>query len=66
MVYRGGEYIKMEEVGYEEVEVVKVVIKEEDFRWWKVCIDGIIVEVEKGGWMKVRRERGERLKVLVV
>lgn len=63
--HRGGEHIKMEEVGYEEVEAVKVVIKEEDPRWRKVCIDGTIVEVEKGGWMKVRRERGERLKVLV-
>ncbi|KAK0704227.1 ATP-NAD kinase-like domain-containing protein [Apiosordaria backusii] len=63
--YRGGEHVKMEEVGYEEVEEARVVIKEEDSRWRKVCIDGTIVEVEKGGWMKVAREKGERLKVLV-
>ncbi|KAK0665785.1 ATP-NAD kinase-like domain-containing protein [Cercophora samala] len=63
--YRGGEHIKMVEVGYEEVDAVKVIIKEEDPRWRKVCIDGTIVEVEQGGWMKVGREKGERLKVLV-
>ncbi|KAK4197264.1 ATP-NAD kinase-like domain-containing protein [Triangularia verruculosa] len=63
--YRSGEHIKMEEVGYEEIEAVKVIIKEVDPRWRKVCIDGTIVEIEKGGWMKVGREKGERLKVLV-
>ncbi|KAK4178188.1 ATP-NAD kinase-like domain-containing protein [Triangularia setosa] len=63
--YRGGEHIKMEEVGYEEVEAVKVFIKEEEPRWRKVCIDGTIVEIEKGGWMKVGKEKRERLRVLV-
>ncbi|KAK3400385.1 ATP-NAD kinase-like domain-containing protein [Sordaria brevicollis] len=76
--YRDGEHVQDSEgkfkgvVGYEEVEEIKVVINEEDERWRKVCVDGTIVEVEKGGWVSVRRdgtEGGEgvreRLRVLV-
>ncbi|KAF7539139.1 hypothetical protein G7Z17_g12475 [Cylindrodendrum hubeiense] len=48
-----------EQVGYDEVEEVQVVILEEDERWRKVCIDGTIVEVPKGGQMNVSMlERG--------
>ena len=74
-VYKGGEHVGMawvkgdeeerERVGYEEVDEVRVTIGEEDPRWRKVCIDGTIVEVEKGGWMAVRRADEERLRVLV-
>ncbi|GAB1316639.1 Sphingosine kinase 1 [Madurella fahalii] len=63
--YREGSHVGMEEVGYTEVEEVKVTVGEEDARWRKVCIDGSIVEVETGGWMKVGRERKEWLRVLV-
>ncbi|KAK3353445.1 ATP-NAD kinase-like domain-containing protein [Lasiosphaeria hispida] len=71
--YRGGEHVGMrwgegeeeDGVGYDEVEEVRVTIGEEDPRWRKVCIDGTIVEVEKGGWMTVSRAEEERLKVLV-
>ncbi len=57
--YRGGEHVGMEEVGYREVEEVRVVVNEEEARWRKVCVDGSIVEVERGGWMKVKREEVE-------
>ncbi|KAK1778557.1 ATP-NAD kinase-like domain-containing protein [Copromyces sp. CBS 386.78] len=75
--YRDGEHVKDPEekfkgaVGYEQVEEIKVSIDETDERWRKVCVDGTIVEVEKGGWVSVRREDGdgsgkkERLRVLV-
>ncbi|KAL0472181.1 hypothetical protein QR685DRAFT_495157 [Neurospora intermedia] len=79
--YRDGAHINDPEekfkdvVGYQEVEEIKVVINETDERWRKVCVDGTIVEVEKGGWVTVKRERGigsgtgekgrERLRVLV-
>ncbi|KXX74784.1 Sphingosine kinase 1 [Madurella mycetomatis] len=63
--YREGSHVGMAEVGYTEVEEVKVTIGEEDARWRKVCIDGSIVEVERGGWMKVGREQREWLRVLV-
>ncbi|KAK0627648.1 ATP-NAD kinase-like domain-containing protein [Immersiella caudata] len=69
--YKEGSHVRMrwgedgEGVGYEEVEEVKVTIEEKDERWRKVCVDGTIVEVGKGGWMKVEKEEGERLKILV-
>ena len=62
--YRDGEHVRMGEVGYEEVEEVRVTIGEEDARWRKLCVDGSIVEVERGGWMRVRREERERLRVV--
>ncbi|KAK1836796.1 ATP-NAD kinase-like domain-containing protein [Podospora conica] len=70
--YRGGEHVGMEGVGYEggddgdeEVEEVRVVVRETDARWRKVCVDGTIVEVERGGWFVVRREEeGARVRVL--
>jgi diacylglycerol kinase family enzyme len=62
--YRDGEHVRMGEVGYEEVEEVRVTIGEEDARWRKLCVDGSIVEVERGGWMRVRREERGRLRVV--
>ncbi len=42
-------------VGYEEIDELRVSILEDDPRWRKVCIDGTIVEIEKGGWMEVTK-----------
>jgi diacylglycerol kinase family enzyme len=63
--YREGAHVGMPDVGYEEVEEVRVTIREEDARWRKVCVDGSVVEVEQGGWMSVQTEKRERLQVLV-
>ncbi|KAH6632673.1 ATP-NAD kinase-like domain-containing protein [Chaetomium tenue] len=63
--YREGEHVGMPEVGYEDVDEVKVTVAEEDPRWRKVCVDGSIVELEKGGWMRVGREGRERVNILV-
>jgi diacylglycerol kinase family enzyme len=52
-------------VGYDEVEEVRVVIQEEGERWRKVCVDGTIVEVPKGGSMTVRTLEEGPLRVLV-
>lgn len=49
-----GENGREEKVGYAEIEEVRVTVREEDGRWRKVCIDGTIVEVPQGGWMRVR------------
>jgi hypothetical protein len=53
MKWKEGE--KEERVGYEEVHEVKVVTNEEDERWRKVCVDGTIVDIPKGGWLRVAR-----------
>jgi hypothetical protein len=59
-----GEDGKEEGVGYDEVAEIRVIVKEEDARWRKVCVDGTIVEVPKDGWMKVGRAK-ERFDVVV-
>ncbi|TDZ22864.1 hypothetical protein Cob_v004185 [Colletotrichum orbiculare MAFF 240422] len=51
-------------VGYEDAEEIKVTIRESDARWRKVCIDGTIVEIPEGGWMKVEKLRHPLFRVL--
>ncbi|KAL2158907.1 hypothetical protein VTH06DRAFT_2937 [Thermothelomyces fergusii] len=65
--YRGGAHVAMPDVGYAEVAGVRVTTAEDDPRWRKVCVDGCVVELEKGGWMRVATEEGAppRLRVLV-
>lgn len=61
--YDGGRHVGMswndgaraESVGYEEVEAVRLAVRETDPRWRKVCVDGTIVEVGEEGWMAVGR-----------
>ncbi|KAK4547768.1 hypothetical protein LTR36_000726 [Oleoguttula mirabilis] len=52
--YDGGKHATDERVGYEEIEGVRIHFEEEEERWRKVCVDGKIVRVEKGGWVEVR------------
>ncbi|KAL6881146.1 ATP-NAD kinase-like domain-containing protein [Trichoderma novae-zelandiae] len=68
--YDGGRHVgtKWEdghEVRYEEVDEVRVTILEDDERWRKVCIDGTIVDIPKGGELAVRKEEGSGFKILV-
>ncbi|KAJ9161864.1 ATP-NAD kinase-like domain-containing protein [Coniochaeta hoffmannii] len=61
-----GEGGREERVGYQEVEEVRVTVREEDARWRKVCVDGTIVEVPgRGGWMRVRTVPESRYDVIV-
>lgn len=67
--YDGGKHVGMEwddgqRVSYEEVDEVKIVTSEEDGRWRKVCIDGTIVEIPKGGQMTVKKLESSPLRVL--
>lgn len=64
--YDGGKHVDMEDVGYETVEEVEVTTTEEDARWRKVCIDGTIVELPRGGTMVVRKNTEARIQVLVL
>lgn len=68
--YDGGKHIGTKwddghEVRYEEVDEVRVTILEEDERWRKVCIDGTIVDIPKGGQLSVRKEEKSGFQVLV-
>ncbi|KAL7922285.1 ATP-NAD kinase-like domain-containing protein [Trichoderma austrokoningii] len=68
--YDGGKHVGLKwddghEVRYEEVEEVRVTILEEDERWHKVCIDGTIVDIPRGGQLSVRREEDSGFQILV-
>ncbi|KAI1492631.1 ATP-NAD kinase-like domain-containing protein [Biscogniauxia mediterranea] len=60
-----GEEEEKGEVGYDEVEELRITVREEDPRWRKMCIDGTIVEVPAGATVTVQREGGAHLRVLV-
>ncbi|KAM4056947.1 diacylglycerol kinase catalytic domain-containing protein [Hirsutella rhossiliensis] len=68
--YDGGRHVGMkwddgEAVRYEEVGEVVVEALDDDARWRKFCVDGIIVEVPKGGSMTVSRAPGMPFRILV-
>ncbi|KAF7192367.1 hypothetical protein HII31_06399 [Pseudocercospora fuligena] len=52
--YHGGQHVDDENVGYEEIDALRIDFEEDDARWRRVCIDGKIIRVEKGGWVEVR------------
>lgn len=65
--YDGGKHVLREEVGYEMVRDVKVLIKEKELKWRRICVDGAIVAVEEGGWFEVGLvEKGEEVLSVVV
>lgn len=64
--YNNGAHVGIEGVGYEAVDYVKVTTHEEDARWRKVCIDGTIVEIPRGGTVTVNKSPEARLRVLVL
>lgn len=68
--YDQGKHVELPGVGYERdgVEGVRVQVDEEDYvfegegaaergreRWRRICIDGAIVELQRGGWVEIRR-----------
>ncbi len=79
LAYQGGKHVDDEcgLVGYEEVEGLRIELEEEDDdddgvehesekgRWRRICVDGLIVECPRGGWVEVRRERGRSVVELV-
>ncbi|CAK7236600.1 hypothetical protein SCUCBS95973_009661 [Sporothrix curviconia] len=54
-----------ESVGYDAIDELQVNVLEQDSRWRKVCIDGTIIEIPQGGWMKVRKAPTPVLQIIV-
>ena len=52
--YRCGKHVEDERVDYQEIEGLRIEFHEEEARWRRVCLDGKIIRVEKGGWVEVR------------
>ena len=56
--FTDGGHVNEEGLQYESVEKVRIEIAEgEEERWRRVCVDGMIVVVPRGGWVEVRRDR---------
>jgi len=64
LAYQGGSHVKDKEVGYEAIDGLRIEFEEHDARWRRVCVDGKIVRVGKGGWVEVRRERRDVVDVV--
>jgi diacylglycerol kinase family enzyme len=65
LAYQEGKHVDDPAVGYEEMEGLRIEFDEEDARWRRVCVDGKIFEVEKGGSIEVRMCPSEIIKLLV-
>ncbi|CAK7198803.1 hypothetical protein SEUCBS139899_001469 [Sporothrix eucalyptigena] len=65
MTWQADEQSKEESVGYDAIDELQVNVLEQDARWRKVCIDGTIVEIPQGGWMKVRKAPQPVLQIIV-
>lgn len=64
--YKDGAHVADKDtVGYDDVDEVKIEVREDDARWRKVCVDGTIVGLPRGGCMTVRRADETSLMVLV-
>jgi diacylglycerol kinase family enzyme len=55
LAYQGGKHVDDPKVTYAEIEEMRVDFEEEDDLWRRICVDGKIVVVEKGGWFKVKK-----------
>ncbi|KGO76681.1 ATP-NAD kinase, PpnK-type [Penicillium italicum] len=53
LAYQGGRHVTEDTVTYTDIEQVRIDFQEDDERWRRVCIDGKIVAVEKGGWVEI-------------
>lgn len=55
--YDGGKHVGMPGVRYQEVEGFEVRFEEkgQEGTWRRCCVDGSIVRVEEGGWMRVEK-----------
>lgn len=64
--YAHGKHVEDERVRYEEIEGLRISFdnSEEDGRWRRICVDGKIVRVEKGGWVEVTKETAHALDIV--
>ena len=52
--FSDGSHIDDEAVGYTATHGLRIDFDEDETRWRRVCIDGRIVVVSKGGWVEIR------------
>lgn len=66
LAYQGGQHVREGIVTYIEVEELRIDFEENQEKWRRVCIDGKIVAVQQGGWMKLSKEPRQLLNVLKI
>lgn len=66
LAYQGGQHVREGIVTYIEVEELRIDFEENQEKWRRVCIDGKIVAVQEGGWMKLSKEPRQLLNVLKI
>ncbi|KAJ5930766.1 hypothetical protein N7466_006259 [Penicillium verhagenii] len=64
LAYQGGQHVHEATVTYEAVDQLRIEFLEDLERWRRVCIDGKIVVIEKGGWMELRKESRQLLEII--
>ncbi|KAJ5770841.1 uncharacterized protein N7511_002892 [Penicillium nucicola] len=64
LAYQGGQHVTEETVTYVDIEGLRIDFLEDEERWRRVCIDGKIVAVDKGGWMELYKEPARLLRVI--
>ncbi|KAJ5594563.1 uncharacterized protein N7459_000771 [Penicillium hispanicum] len=64
LAYQGGLHVLENPMTYTTVEQMRIEFREDLERWRRVCIDGKIVAVEKGGWMELGKEPRQLLAVI--
>lgn len=72
--YDGGKHVERNDgvVAYDQIESMRIDFldaaeKGDEGKWLRVCIDGLIVRVEEGGWMKVKKmETGQEVLDIVL
>ncbi|KAL8686127.1 MAG: hypothetical protein Q9218_007328 [Villophora microphyllina] len=55
MALNGGGHEKDKMVQYTPISGLKIEFDEADARWRRVCVDGKIIQVQKGGWVAVKQ-----------
>lgn len=68
--YDGGKHVDLkwddgQRVEYDKVDEIRIQVLDEDARWRKVCIDGTIVGIPKGGTVTVRNVPRSPFRILV-
>ncbi|GAB7348902.1 hypothetical protein MBLNU459_g7594t1 [Dothideomycetes sp. NU459] len=61
--YDDGKHVQDPRVSYEEIEGLRIHFDEDDPNWRRVCIDGKIIRVEKGGYIEVTKETTDVLDI---
>ncbi|KAJ6115146.1 hypothetical protein N7486_000924 [Penicillium sp. IBT 16267x] len=64
LAYQGGKHVQEASVTYAAVEQIRIEFQEDLERWRRVCIDGKIVAVERGGWLELRKEPRQLLQLI--